>query len=414
MKKGREELYRRPSLVWYRLAQLASFFVSTIIFRRKFIRNEIKNAEGPFVVIANHQAALDFVNLIGAAKRPMSFVLSWSFYSTLPIKGVLDRMGIIPKQQFQSSVLDMKRMKAVIDKGEALVIYPAGLMCEDGLSTPIPQATYKFLKWLGADVYVARSAGSYFVMPKWAKGFRPGRTEMDIYKLFDRDELASLSLDEVKTRTDEALLYDAYREQESIMYPYAGGQNIEGLEKVLYMCPHCLGEHTMAVRDRNTIYCRKCGYAQQSDRYGFLHRLSGHGREIRYVSDWNRFILEEQANRIDSGEDSVSTPVRIKMVEPKEHRFADAGEGILSLDQRGFHVCAVIGGKVKEFDVPIAGIPTLPFGPGKYLEIQRDREIYRCVPQNGNLVMKMINMLKILHVRNREGAAEQERGSRVI
>lgn len=292
MRRTRPELYRRPSPLHYRLARLVSWFVATFIFGRKFLRNEIRNADGPFVVIANHQAALDFVNIIGAAKKPMSFVLSWSFYSTLPIKGFLDKMGIIPKQQFQTSVSDMKRMKAVIEAGGRLVIYPAGLMCEDGLGTPIPQATYKFLKWLGADVYVARSAGSYFVMPKWSKGLRPGRTEVDIYKLFDRDSLAAMSLDEVKRRTDEALMYDAYREQERIRWPYRGGDNIRGLEKVLYMCPHCGAEHSISAVGKSVLACSECGYAQSSDRYGFLHLLSDHGEEIRYVSDWNRLLLE--------------------------------------------------------------------------------------------------------------------------
>ena len=411
MKRERQILYRRPSLPRYRLAQLVSWLAATFVFRRRFIRNEIKNLSGPFVVIANHQAALDFVNLIGATRRPLSFVLSWSFYSTMPIKRFLDKIGIIPKQQFQSSVTDMKRMKAVVDHGEGLVIYPAGLMCEDGLSTPIPHATYKFLKWLGVDVYAARSSGSYFVMPKWAKGLRPGRTEMDIYKLFSAQELADMSLEEVQRRTDEALLYDAYREQERIMYPYCGGGNVEGLENVLYMCPHCLSEFTMDVREGNILYCRRCGYAQQSDRYGFLHLLSGHGEEIRYVSDWNRLILAEQRRRIADGEDSITYSVKIKMVEPKNHCFADVGEGIITLDRRGFNVCAVIGGEVKNFDVPIVNIPTLPFGPGRYLEIQRDKEIYRCLPVDGKLVMKMINMLKILHVQSR---ARSEESSRAI
>ncbi len=411
MKEKTGGLYRRPSIIHYRIAQAVSWLVAKLVFGRRFLRNEIKDAKGPFVVIANHQAALDFVNLIGAAKRPMSFVLSWSFYSTLPIRGFLDKMGVIPKQQFQSSITDMKRMKAVVDSGEALVIYPAGLMCEDGLSTPIPHATYKFLKWLGADVYVARSAGSYFVMPKWAKGLRPGRTNMDIYKLFTSEELKGLSVDEIRERTDGALLYDAYREQEDILCAYKGGGNIAGLEKVLYMCPHCGSEFSVELRDGDTLVCCECGYAEQSDSYGFLHKISGHGEEIRYVSDWNLRILENTRRRIAEGEDSISTPIRIKMVEPKKHIFADAGEGVLSLDPGGFHVRAVIGGVVRVFDIPIVNIPTLPFGPGKYLELQLDKEIFRCQPVDGRLVMKMINMLKILHVQSRSEVEERSRRS---
>jgi len=144
--------YTRPNLLLYRLAQAVSWFVAAFVFRRRVLRNEIKGKQGAYVVIANHQAAYDFVNLIGLTRRPMTFVISSSFYNSLPIKGLLDKLGVIPKQQFQTSVQNMKKMKSVIAQGQPLVIYPAGLMCEDGLSTPIPAATYKFLKWLGADV----------------------------------------------------------------------------------------------------------------------------------------------------------------------------------------------------------------------------------------------------------------------
>ena len=209
--------YRKPNLFYYTLVQIAAWFFAVFVFRRKVLRNELRGKKGPYVVIANHEAAYDFVNLIGMTARPMSFVISSSFYSTLPVKGILDKIGVIPKQQFQTTVTDMKRIKAVVDHGAPLVIYPAGLMCEDGLSTPIPTATYKFLKWLNADIYVAKTSGTYFAMPKWARGFRPGRTYLDVYRLFTKEQLAAASVEEVRQQAEAALRFDAYREQEKYM-----------------------------------------------------------------------------------------------------------------------------------------------------------------------------------------------------
>jgi 1-acyl-sn-glycerol-3-phosphate acyltransferase len=81
----------KQNIFIYRIAQFASWIVATFIFRLKIIRNEIKNKRGPFVVIANHQAALDFVNLIGITKTPMTFVISNSFYNSLPIKNIISK-----------------------------------------------------------------------------------------------------------------------------------------------------------------------------------------------------------------------------------------------------------------------------------------------------------------------------------
>ena len=80
----------------YRIAQIVSGFVTRFVFKRKVIRNEIKNIKGPFVVIANHQAAFDFVNLIGITRTPLTFVISNSFYNSLPIKGFMRKLGVIP------------------------------------------------------------------------------------------------------------------------------------------------------------------------------------------------------------------------------------------------------------------------------------------------------------------------------
>ncbi|MBQ9858502.1 MAG: 1-acyl-sn-glycerol-3-phosphate acyltransferase [Oscillospiraceae bacterium] len=398
--------YSKPNIFCYRLTQVIAWIAAVLVFRRKIIRNEIKDQKGPFVVIANHQTALDFVNLIGATARPMTFVISKSIFSTLPIKGFIEKLGMIPKQQFQTAVRDMKRIKSVIDNGQGLVIYPAGLMCEDGLSTPIPAATYRFLQWLGADVYVARCSGTYFVMPKWSAAIRPGRTYMDIYKLFSKEELAAADLETLRKKTDEALLFDAYREQEKHMVKYLGNRNIEGLENVLYMCPHCMSEFSVEAKNGVGLRCGHCGYEVVGDEYAFLHRRSEHGPEIKYVSDWSRFIYDKLKKRVQLGsENSISANVEIHMIDHGRKKFSPVGLGMVSLSRDGFVIDGVMHGERTELNVSIVNVPTLPFGPGRYFEIQDGEKIYRCYPEDGRKVMKFINMLKIFYELSAEKAA---------
>lgn len=401
------ELYRRPNIVLYRIAQGVSFVFAKLIFKRRFVRNELKGAEGPLVVIANHQAALDFVNIIGATSRPMSFVISNAFYNSLPVNGILNKLAVIPKQQFQTSVQDMKKIKSVIDNGEILVIYPAGLMCEDGISTPIPKATYKFLKWLGADVYVARTDGTYFVMPKWTSGMRSGKTYMDIYKLFSKEELKDMKVEEIKTKTEEALLFDAYAEQEKHLVKYKDNDNVEGLENVLYECPECGSEFSIQVKEKNSLYCTDCGYRETADEFAFLHNTGHIGREIRHVSEWSKLISSRLREKIEADLSyTLSADTRIHMIDFKKHKFAEVGFGKISLSKQSFKLKGIINGEEVELSVSPAGIPTLPFSPGKHLEIQHGGDIYRCVLSDGRLVMKFINALKIFHELNNPEAAQ--------
>lgn len=390
--------YKKPNIFFYRLTQGLAWFIATFVFRRKFLRNEIKGKKGPFVVIANHQAKLDFTTLIGATKRPMSIVVSNSFYQSMPIKKFLDYLGMIPKQQFQTTIGDMKLMKAVIDHGEALVLYPAGLMCENGVSTPIPAATYKFLKLLNADIYVAKVSGTYFAMPKWANGFRPGRTYLDIYKLFSKEELSSTSVSDIQKKADEALLFDAYREQENHLIKYKNNQNIDGLENILYMCPHCKTEFSVQVKDKHTIYCSHCGFEQISDEYAFLHNYRNVGKEYRYVSDWSKLIYDELKESIRTNiTQTLETTTKIHMIDYEKHAFVEVGKGTVSLCKQHFLIEGQIKGESVSLQIPITNIPCLPFDPGKYLEIQHGQDIYRCVLDDGRLVMKYINMIKIFY-----------------
>ena len=387
---------KKPNIFVYRLVQFLCFLVSRLIFRRKLLRNEIKGKKGPFVVIANHECALDFVNLVGATKRPMTFVISNTFYSTLPFKWFMDRIGVIPKQQFQTFLSDLYKMKAAVKNDGILVIYPAGLMCEDGLSTPIPVATYEFLRWIKADVYVARSTGTYFAMPKWSKGLRPGRTYMDIFKLFDREELKNMDDEAIKARTDEVMLFDAYAEQEKNPVRYAGAKDLRGLENVLYQCPHCLAEHTVTVEGKDTLRCTACGYEQRGDAYGFLHNEKGLGPAIRHVSRWSREIYNRLKEKVLQGEaGSMRLATSVRVIDEEKRKFVEIGRGEVSVGNGQLCIEGTLRGEQTAVSVPMTNFASLPFSPGKYFEIQQGEATYRCYPEDGRRVMKFVNLVKI-------------------
>lgn len=386
-----------PNMIVYRLTQVISNIVAKVVFKRKYLRNEIKNKKGPMVIICNHQAALDFTTLIGATKEPISFVVSDSFYNTLPFKKAMDQIGVIPKQQFQTSIKEVMLMRNTVKQDGILAIYPAGLMCEDGLSTPIPCATYEFLQWLGADIYAARISGSYFCTPKWSKRIRSGRTYLDIYKIIDKDELNEMPLDKVKEVVDGALLFDAYQEQEENKIWYYGGSNIKGLENILYICPNCKKEFSIQAKNKKTLYCTECGFEHKADRYGFLHN-KGAGEEIRHVSDWSQFVYNQVKAEVESGElTEISTKATIQTIDFKKKKYVDVGYAYVTLTPEKFIIDGPINCKRQHLEIPISQFASLPFKPGCRIEIQHNKTTYRCVLDDGKLAMKFVNMVKVFY-----------------
>ncbi len=386
--------YKKPNLALYRIAQAACFAVSKLFFGCRIRRNELRKVKGPCVIICNHECALDFVNIIRLSRSPLSFVISYTFYNTLPIRPYLKKLAVLPKQQFQSKLSDLRKMKSVLEAGHRLAIFPAGLMGEDGLSTPIPDATYKFLKWLGSDVYVARSYGAYFCMPKWGKGLRRGRTELDCYKLIGREELGSLTLEEIRRRTDHALLYDAYREPRGCCRAHT---DIRGLENVLYLCPACGGEFTVTADGRDTLRCSACGFAERSDRSALLHKIAGPGEEIPYVSDWSRMINDKvRRDFADGSFRSLESPVTVSLLDLRKKKFFPAGQGTLSLSESGFVYDGSLNGEAASFSVPLTHFPTLPFIPGRYFEIQQNDTVYRIQPDDIRLSIRFVQLVECI------------------
>jgi ribosomal protein L37AE/L43A len=238
-------------------------------------------------------------------------------------------------------------------------------------------------------------------MPKWTKGMRRGRTYLDVYKLFGKDEIEKLEIDEIKEITDNAMLFDAYREQEKYLVKYAKCNTIEGLENVLYMCPHCKTEYSVHVKDKSVIYCEKCGFEEKADEYGFLHNEKGIGSEIRYPSDWSKHIYNDLKDKMLNGTDEeMSCNTDIHMIDFCKKKFKEAGCGVLTLTKERFFLKGEVNGEEIDISVPVSHLASLPFKPGRHIELQHGDDIYRCVLSDGKLAMKFINKLKIYNETN--------------
>jgi hypothetical protein len=214
MNKAQNKSYRKPNRFFVSLGKGISRFLCKFVYNAKIIRNDLEGKTGRCVIIANHESIIDVLPAYAAVPAKTHFVVSKAMMESIPIAPIMEMCGTISKNQFQTSALDMRRMKAVLDHDEPLMFYPAGLMTESGTSTPIPVATAKVLKWFKADIYVARVNGTYLTNPKWAKVKRKGEITIEIYKLASREDYAALSDEEAAELVTEHLTFDAYRHNE--------------------------------------------------------------------------------------------------------------------------------------------------------------------------------------------------------
>jgi predicted RNA-binding Zn-ribbon protein involved in translation (DUF1610 family) len=202
--------------------------------------------------------------------------------------------------------------------------------------------------------------------------------------------------EELSRKIVDALSFDAYREQEQLRIKYKHGDNVEGLEDVLYACPSCGSEFTIRVKNKNTLYCEHCGFEHRSDEYGFLHNVGKTDEEIRYVSDWSRLIYSNMYDRLAAGEQmKFMADVKIHTINYKKKKVEEVGEGVLSLNSEAYTLVGTVSGEEREIKIAPSAFPSLPFKPGAYLELQHGKEIFRLYPEDGHQIMKYINFVKI-------------------
>ena len=95
-------MYKKPNFFIYGIFYFVSKIISKTKFNLQIKRNEIKNKKGPYVIIANHESQIDFINLAASTSKRLTFVISNSFYNSLKVNPFLKACRVIPKQQFQT------------------------------------------------------------------------------------------------------------------------------------------------------------------------------------------------------------------------------------------------------------------------------------------------------------------------
>ena len=396
--KSKRHFTKKPGIIMYPIFRFLTKVIGSICFKKKCIQNDLKKIKGPAVIIANHGTAMDFLNIVSTVKQKINIVISNSFYQTIGFNRTKSKVGLIPKQQFQTSPADLKTMKEVVDHQGLLVFYPAGVMTESGLGTPIPKSTSKFIKWLNCDVYVAFSFGAYLSSPKWSKIRRRGTTEIRIVKIITKEQLQEINLEQLDEIIDSNLSFDEYRTNDIKKVKFKNGDNVEGLENVLYRCPHCSHEFSFSVVNKKTLVCDNCGYAVEADEYGLLHSTN---LQFKYISEWAYW---QDYNRyhelLNTNDFEMTSNCTIEMLDYQKHKYVNVGSGNISLNNRSFTLKGTINGEEFNKILMITQFPTLPFQTGKNFDIQNGKDIYRIWLENGKEVVKWVSTIRALYYIN--------------
>ena len=198
-KNIKDIVVRKPNgFLYYTIAYIVKF-LSKLLFRLKIDKKEIKGLKGPFVVIANHSSLADIAFTVSALlPHRLNILTSRDLFTWKLFKPFIERVGCISKNQFAIDIMALKTLKAAVEQGRNVALYPEGKASLDGKNLHyIPPSIAKLIKFLDVPVVLSYSQGAYLVKPRYYKGFRYGQVRIKTSVLLTQEQVRKLSNDEI-------------------------------------------------------------------------------------------------------------------------------------------------------------------------------------------------------------------------
>ena len=344
----------------------------------------------PCLILMNHSSFVDLeiASRIFFPRRYGIVTTSDSFVGPL-MRWLMPLLGCIPTQKFVSDVSLIRDMQYMLkEKQTSVLMYPEASYSFDGTATPLPRKMGILLKKLGVPVVTVITHGAFARQPLYNElKKRKVQISADVTCLFTAEDLKVMSVAELDARLDEMFSFDNFRWQQDngviIDEPYRA----DGLNRILYKCPHCSVEGKTEGTG-TTLICHHCGAEYELTELGFLQAKDP---IFTHIPDWYRWQRQEVRKELEAGTYKLDVDVEIAMM-VNHNAIYKVGEGHLTHTVEGFHLTGC-DGKLDYTQSPLACYSLYAdyywYEIADVICIGNHDTIYYCFPKNcGDVVAK--------------------------
>ena len=369
-KKSKKKIGKvNPILYGVLFATIGSYY--RLKYHISFDKKIVKKIKGPAVILAAHTSDQDHI-LSGMSFYPIrpTYIVSEHFFHNRSTAKLIKLMHVISKKMFTPDVSTIVNVMRAKKENAVIVIFAEGRQSCYGRTLPIADGTAEFIKKLGVNVYSWKAEGAYLTFPKWRnKGDdRIGKIQCSVQPLLTAEEVASLSIDEIRTIAEKTVRHD--EELAMSHNEYKSDTMAEGVEKIIFKCPKCLKEDHIS-SEGNHIRCT-CGLDATLDTH---YKLSGAPFDrLNPWFDWQQASMDTENGHLES---------RARLGYCGEDNFIDpnAGEGDIYIDKDVFKLSGIVHGEKIEFSVPTDRIGAFPISPGEHIDIYHNGKLIYIYPQ---------------------------------
>lgn len=307
-------------------------------------RTKIKkiNCEGlkpPYLILSNHASFVDFANVI-KANFPQKNCWVASIEEFNGREWLMRHVGCIPKRKFTKDTVLIKNCLRMLRKHKCnVVIYPEARFSLAGINEDIGKALGKFAKLCKVPVVVMNNKGNFIRSPQWNKHpYRRGfRLETDFIQVVTKEEIETLTADEIQERIEDAFIYDDYKWQYDNQIKITAKDRATNLHKILYKCPCCNAEQKIISYD-HYLECKECKAKWDMDEYSKLHLISEDKKwdsALSHIPSWYLWQREVVNQEVENGTYYFEDKVRIERLINSKKGFARIGEVTMKQSEDG-------------------------------------------------------------------------------
>ena len=295
----------------------------------------------PCLILMNHSSFMDLeiASHIFFPKRYGIVTTSDGFIGPL-MRWLMPLLGCIPTQKFVSDLSLIKNMQYMLkEKKTSVLMFPEAGYSFDGTATVLPKKMGILLKKLDVPVVTVITQGAYFRQPLYNDlQKRKVKVRADVTCLFTREELKTLSVAELDERLEEQFTFDNFRWQQENKMVIDEPFRADGLNRLLYKCPHCGTEGKMEGKGIQ-LTCHQCGVVYELTELGYLKSDSP---IFTHVPDWFNWQRQEVRKELEDGTYNLDIPVEIAMMVNYDALYM-VGEGRLTHSTQGFRLTGCDG-----------------------------------------------------------------------
>jgi len=293
-----------------------------------------KIGDKPCLILMNHSSFTD-LEIVTQIMYPKPYNTVCTSDGFVGQEWLIRHLGCFPTNKFVTDVSLISDIRYILNELKSSVLmYPEASYSFDGTSTPLPRKMGIMLKRLNVPVMMIKTYGAFTRDPLYnCLQKRNVKVTAHAKCLFTPEELKEKSVTELDDILDNEFSFDNFLWQKENKVHTNEPFIADGLERILYKCPHCGKEGYMTGKGTELI-CNNCHKSYTMNSLGEL--VSKDNDTIySHIPDWYKWEREEVKKELINGTYILEADVKIGMLVDFKAIYM-VGEGHLTQTDKGF------------------------------------------------------------------------------